>query len=198
MKMTQLVLNGIDPVQLIHRYQTNTETISSLGKKKASISTYDVGLRPTRSPTTNTRKFMLDSRITYALTEVLVDFNCMYCLKPSKSTEFIGIPVGKTINNGEAVYTTIDAFCSYACTNAELAERQQNLLYTNSEFLLFEMFEIETGKSYSEMPKSEDRRMLQIFNGNLTYERFHQLKKTTESRLSFVKTFRATEFFTNQ
>lgn len=103
---------------------------------------------------------------------------CMYCLK-EVSSSCLGIPITKEtgrhlqISYGvETIYHTIDIFCWFRCTLAELKRRQlyQNTIYSYSMTYLSEMYEATTKLPFSTLIPASDNRLLQIFNGPLEYE----------------------------
>lgn len=95
---------------------------------------------------------------------------CMYCLRDVDPSIAIGIPIAKQ----QGIYHCIDIFHWYSCALAELRRRikYNNMLYEHSMIYLGEMYELTTGKSFDTCKASPDNRLLQIFNGDMTYEDF--------------------------
>lgn len=104
-------------------------------------------------------------------------YNCMYCIKPIAKTEnMCGLPIKRTYDETQKciIFHMIDVFCCWDCAYAEYAERHHNSLYDNTLVYMKEIFTLSTGKPCTELRKATDRRCLQIFNGPLSYEDFHQ------------------------
>jgi|SRR5579875_364748 len=106
-------------------------------------------------------------------------YNCMYCLRPIKENP-IGIPIHKEEKGEKKIYHMIDIFCSFECCYAEYINRLHNTIYAYSYIYLCEIFSLVTGKNSSELKPAKDKRLLQIFNGDVTWEEYHN--NTTQYR----------------
>jgi len=96
------------------------------------------------------------------------NYNCMYCLRSVPGSQAIGIPLSCRKNT----YFTVDIFCQHECQYAEACLRARLFKeYSESPRLCREMYsKTFPGKELKEAP---DRRLLQVFNGDLTHEQFH-------------------------
>jgi hypothetical protein len=107
----------------------------------------------------------------------LNDYNCMYCLIPfddlSSQSEVMGIPIKRETRGKQCIYHMVDIFCCIRCMYAEYKRRIANKLYSQSESLISEIFIKYTGKSPSELKAASDYRVLEIFNGPMTWEDYH-------------------------
>lgn len=97
-------------------------------------------------------------------------YNCMYCLRKIDGNP-IGIPLRRREIDGKIYYHMIDVFCSFDCCYAELKLRLDNQSYNQSVEYLSEICHQLTGKM---LKPAKDWRLLKIFNGDLTWEEFHQ------------------------
>lgn len=103
--------------------------------------------------------------------------NCMYCLDVVNKYNPIGIPVKRCEIESQIVYNMVDIFCSISCCIAELKQRLHMCIYSQSMVYLNEICRL-CLKSISNVNEicAQDYRLLQIFNGPLTWDQFH--KKT--------------------
>lgn len=98
------------------------------------------------------------------------EYNCMYCLRAIKDRVY-GIPIYKSVTTASIQYHTVDVFCRIDCCAAEIKRRMQNPLYSMSMQYLDEIMVTEEGGK--KMKLAPDQRLLQIFNGPLTWDEFH-------------------------
>lgn len=113
-----------------------------------------------------------DSKGNYHPLNLTEQYNCMYCLDKIK-THNLGIPIYKK-ELGEGIqYYTVDIFCDYDCCAAEICKRRHNPLYKMSMIYLLEIFTSRTGLSAGELRIAPDQRLLEIFNGTLSWTEFH-------------------------
>jgi len=110
--------------------------------------------------------------------EYLDNYNCMYCLKPfedlENKSEIMGIPIRRTLVKEVVHYHMVDIFCCMRCMYAEYKRRQGNQLYSQSMQLISEIYQKYSGKDPSMLQPSSDPRLLQIFNGPMTWDQYHE------------------------
>ena len=106
---------------------------------------------------------------------VIAGSRCMFCLRRiGKSTDqAIGIPIRRQAIEGQIYYHMVDIFCRFRCAYAELRRRRGNQLYSHSMEYLAEIYTRTTGKDISQLKPSSDPRLLQIFNGPMTWDEYH-------------------------
>ena len=109
--------------------------------------------------------------------EMIDEYNCMYCLMPLENledtSEIMGIPVKREIHGDNYCYHMIDIFCSMRCMYREYKNRRSNKLYSQSELLISEIYTKYSGNDASKLKAASDHRLLEIFNGVMTWEEYH-------------------------
>jgi len=97
-------------------------------------------------------------------------YNCMNCIRKIQDKP-IGIPIKRESKGEKTYYHMIDIFCGISCAYAEVLIRMiNNPIYDNSIEYLSEISLNMTGK----LPRpAKDKRLLQIYNGEMTWEEYH-------------------------
>jgi hypothetical protein len=110
--------------------------------------------------------------------DYLDNYNCMYCLRSFEEleniSEVMGIPIRRTTVKDTIHYHMIDIFCCIRCMYAEYKRRHTNQLYSQSMPLISEIYTKMTGKDPSSLRPSSDPRLLQIMNGPMTWDEYHE------------------------
>lgn len=120
-------------------------------------------------------------------------YNCMYCLRPIEESP-IGIPLRREKIEEITYYHMIDVFCSVDCALAELLIRANNPHYASSSEYLTEVSLALTGK----YPRpASDKRLLEIFNGQMSWEEFHHDTERYSSKPSNMCFLPAAEMIEN-
>lgn len=104
---------------------------------------------------------------------------CMYCLWEFDVCEEapLGIPIAmQQLDDGRMSYYTVDIFCSFPCMLAECQVRHKSndALYSCSINFIHQMWAGMTGKKSNELRPAPDKRLLNIFNGTMTYDQFRK------------------------
>lgn len=108
---------------------------------------------------------------------------CMYCLRDTTLGDSWGIPITRK----DYTFYCIDIFCCQECQLAESIIRAKlEKSYQFAPSLCKEMRRI-----YSSEPlhPASDRRLLQVFNGSMTYEEFHKSHGTFTSSSHVIRDF---------
>ena len=109
----------------------------------------------------------------YAFLDPQKEYRCMYCLRTIKKNP-LGIPIRREEkSSGILYYHMVDTFCTINCALAELQRRLSNCIYSQSMILLAEIHHKCTGEDISKMKPSSDQRLLEIFNGPMSWDEFH-------------------------
>lgn len=114
---------------------------------------------------------------------------CMYTLELIEDTTPIGIPMFRKIVGDKILFHCVDIFGSFNAALAELRKRKDSKtsghLYKNSEQYLLELFD----EYYpnEELIPFPDQRLLQIFNGPMSYKDFcGSIKKLTGIKSRYI------------
>lgn len=129
-------------------------------------------------------------------TEGLRCMNCLLEISDKQENNW-GIPVKRSVCSDKYIYTTIDIFCSPECTFFKLNERLNNTIYSRSMEFFSEMYEMWTGKKFSELKSVSDPRLLKIFNGPLTWEEYHKSDGVYTEKPSNVYMYPAIEYLSS-
>ena len=193
--MVSFNIAGVDAKDLINKYQKGETLIEVSESKDIQSTPYNVKDVKLEEYEVNQKRFMVGISNKYEEVAEFKNFNCMYCLKETSKEYMLGIPICRENVNGQTIYNTIDAFCSFPCVYSELLSRSSKGIYSTSLYLLKEMFTQICQTQYNELQPAPDRRLLKIFNGPLDYEKFHKEENPIFRNQTHIHLVNATEYF---
>lgn len=186
-----LFLKGIDYTQLNQDYKSGTVRHISIPKNKLKLKSNNTisGTLPSINKDDNT--FIIevncqekrvcvtsncDESKNYTEGEIKKGGFCHYCLQKIDS-DYCGIPLDRLNKQEQEILSTEFKNCSLSCALAEYYRRNPedwrkcDYKYDKSENLLRQIHDrLYPGKILYPSP---DYKLLQIFDGSLTYEQFH-------------------------
>ena len=185
---TRVYLRGVDFHDVLNKYLNNTfinlitplpVDISALDSKPQKIVTIKENLNSVSYQVEGLGQSFAcigykvsDCNGNYAVLDPNKEYRCMFCLKNIKNG-LLGIPIRREEKGNKIYFHMIDIFCTFNCVLAEIRRRSGNSLYSHSSAYISEIYRMCTGKDISEVKMSSDPRLLEIYNGPLTWDQYH-------------------------